>query len=450
MRITRPLAVLAATALVTGLSITPAQAASPYDGKPGRAGAAWLVGELTDGLVHNEQYDFDDVGLSIDVALGIHATGRRPHVVKTLANAVAHRVGSYTTFAPSVYAGPTAKAAVLAQSTGRNPRAFGGLDLIAQLEGLVSSAAPIAGRVEDAYDPADPFGGDFANVIGQAYAAQALALAGSGKASAVRNFLLEQQCAKGYFRQYFTTDKTRADQSCSGAPAAERGASVDATALAVVALQDVKGSAAKAAVKRAVAWLVDRQRADGALSDTGKKSGAYNTNSTGLAGWAIAIGGNAKQKAAVKKAAVWVRALQVPAKNPCSRKLGKDAGAIAYDASAYRKGQRNGIKATKSDQWRRASAQALPVLQWAPRAAGEFTAKAAGPARAGEGLTIRLTGVAAGQRVCVTEGQFAYEALPGRNPLTQVRFVLDARTGLRTFKVWLGDVRRDVTVRVTH
>ena len=65
----------------------------------------------------------------------------------------------------------------------------------------------------------------------------------------------QQQCDKGYFRQYFTADKTRADQSCQGAPRAERGASTDATALAVLALQDVKGSKAKAAVKKAVAWL---------------------------------------------------------------------------------------------------------------------------------------------------------------------------------------------------
>ena len=65
-------------------------------------------------------------------------------------------------------------------------------------------------------------------------------------------FLLAQQCDKGYFRQYFTADKTRTDQSCQGAPRAERGASTDATALAVLALQDVQGSKAKAAVKRAV------------------------------------------------------------------------------------------------------------------------------------------------------------------------------------------------------
>ena len=245
----RALSIVVATAaatLVTGMTSAPAGAASTYDPAPAKSGAAWLSDQVTDGLVHNEQYDFDDVGLSIDVALGLDAAGKKPTVVKAITKAVAKNVAFYTAFAPSVYAGPTAKAAVLALSQDKNPHAFGGVDLVAQLEARVATAAPITGRIEDAFDPTDEFGGDFANVIGQAYAAQALSLVGSAKATSATAFLLAQQCDKGYFRQYFTADKTRADQSCQGAPRAERGASTDATALAVLALQDVKGSKAKA------------------------------------------------------------------------------------------------------------------------------------------------------------------------------------------------------------
>ena len=250
MRI-RPLAALvAAAALIVpvGLVSAPTQAASTYDPKPTKSGAAWLSDQVTDGLVHNDQFDFDDVGLSIDVALGLDAAGKKPTVVKAITKAVGKNVAFYTAFAPSVYAGPTAKAAVLALSQDKDPHAFGGVDLVEQLEGRVATAAPITGRIEDAFDPNDEFGGDFANVIGQAYAAQALSLTGSAKASSATAFLLEQQCDDGYFRQYFTVDKTRSDQSCQGAPRAERGASTDATALAVLALQDVKGAKAKAAV----------------------------------------------------------------------------------------------------------------------------------------------------------------------------------------------------------
>ena len=285
----------AAATLVTGMTSAPAGAASTYDPAPAKSGAAWLSDQVTDGLVHNEQYDFDDVGLSIDVALGLDAAGKKPTVVKAITKAVAKNVAFYTAFAPSVYAGPTAKAAVLALSQDKNPRAFGGVDLVAQLEARVATTAPITGRIEDAFDPTDEFGGDFANVIGQAYAAQALSLVGSAKATSATAFLLAQQCDKGYFRQYFTADKTRTDQSCQGAPRAERGASTDATALAVLALQDVKGSKAKGAVKKAVEWLIYTPAAATVGSPTPGRLAPYNTNSTGLAGWALGEAGATKQ-----------------------------------------------------------------------------------------------------------------------------------------------------------
>ena len=448
-RISRSLALVAAAAVVagltTGLTSAPAHAAPTYDPAPVKAGAGWLAGQLTDGLVHNQQYDFDDVGLSIDVALGLDGAGKKPTVVKQITKAVAKNVASYTSFAPSVYAGATAKAAVLALSQDKDPRAFGGVDLVAQLESRVSAVAPITGRIEDAFDPADKFGGDFANVIGQTYAAQALSLAGSTKATSATAFLLLQQCDKGYFRQYFTTDKTRADQSCQGAPRAERGASTDATALAVLALQDVKGARAKRAVKKAVAWLEDTQLTDGAFGDTGKASAAGNTNSTGLAGWALGESGSVK---AAGLAAAAVRAQQVVA-NPCARRLAKQVGAVAYDFDTLTDGQGTGITKKTGDQWRRASAQALPVLRWAPRAEGALSVTAPRTVSTGEKWTIRLTGVAPGQRVCGTTAGASFEVWPKRKPVTRASVVFD-EAGVRTYAVWVGDQHRDVTVRVTR
>ena len=189
------LAALAAATLLAGLTSAPANAAS-YDPAPVADGAGWLSDQVTDGVVHNDQFDFDDVGLSIDVALGLDAAGKKPSVVKAITKAVAKNVGSYTAFPPSVYAGATAKAMFLALEQGKNPKSFGGVNLVAQLEDRVASAAPITGRVEDAYDPADPFGGDFANVIGQAYAAAGLSQAKSPKAASAASFLIQQQCAR--------------------------------------------------------------------------------------------------------------------------------------------------------------------------------------------------------------------------------------------------------------
>ncbi len=426
----------------------PAGAASPYDPKPVKAGAGWLSDQVTDGLVHNDQYDFDDVGLSIDVALGLDAAGKKPTVVKTITKAVAKNVASYTSFAPSVYAGPTAKAAVLALSQDKNPRAFGGVDLIKQLEDRVATAAPITGRIEDAYDPSDQFGGDFANVIGQSYAAQALSEAGSPEAGAVTAFLLQQQCDKGYFRQYFTADKTRPDQSCEGAPRAEGHASTDATALAVLALQDVKGKAAKVAVDNAVDWLVFHQQDSGGFSANGKHGLVnVNANSTGLAGWAFGVAGAATYAA---KAAVVVRGLQVEGATPCTGKLGKDAGAIAFDAGAYGAGLDEGHH--QEDQ-RPVAAGVRPGAAGPPVGA----ARRGQPRRHGSrpgagGVDVHHPASRARPRASTPASSSAASSpstCPGRHALTRLTLDAPSSPGVRTYAVWVGGVRRDVVVRVT-
>jgi hypothetical protein len=446
MRITRPLAMVAAVTAAVTMLTAPAVAASSYDPRPRAAGAEWLGNQLTKNLIHNEQYDFDDYGLSVDVALGLDAAGKKATLVNLITKAVAKNVDFYTTFGANVYAGATAKALVLAVELDKNPRSFGGTNLVTQLEGRVATAAPITGRIEDAYDPADEFGGDFANVIGQAYAAAGLSAVGSPKAASATAFLLQQQCSKGFFRLNFTADKTDADQSCDGAAKAERSPDTDATSIAVLALQHVKGAKAKAAVKKAVAWLEDRQLVNGSFGG-GTSTEAPNTNSTGLAGWALGVAG---ATGPAERAATWVRIFQVSAPNPCSGKLDDAVGAIAYDVDAYESGLTDGIRSKTSDQWRRASAQALPVLRWAPRAEGTFTATGPGTVTAGSTFAIRLTGVAPGQRACRVSGGTAVEYVPGKNALGKLTvYVPQNAAGTRTYAVWIGSRHRDVTVRVT-
>src|SRR5687768_16606689 len=96
MRTSRPLAALvaaaAATTLVAGL-VSPASAAT-YDAKPTAIGARWLDGQLTGGIVHNPNFGgFDDLGLTIDFALGLDGAKRKPATVQTIATALAPRVG---------------------------------------------------------------------------------------------------------------------------------------------------------------------------------------------------------------------------------------------------------------------------------------------------------------------------------------------------------------------
>ena len=392
-------------ALAVGLSVAittaigpPAQAAE--DRAPARAGTAWLSGELERGLLINEEFDFTDYGLSIDAALAF-AELAESRKVNRIAKAVAADVTSYTTGADfgtsDVYAGATAKAATLAIVADRDPARFGGVDLVAQLEGLVADSGRIADRSEF---------GDFANVVGQSYAAWALSSASSDRAEAAVAYLLAQQCVNGSFRLDFTADAAAANQGCQGAPASERAPDTDATAIATMALGQVTSTTrVRKAVKRSTRWLVGAQRANGGFGG-GTTTSRPNTNSTGLAGWALGelgFGGRAA------RAAAFVRRHQAVDVGRCATDLAKDAGAIGYDARAVRAAESRGITKTTSDQWRRASAQALPVLSAARAATGDLSAVGRATSKK---VVLGFSGVAPGEQVCVT-GPGAKEAVFG-------------------------------------
>lgn len=388
----------ALAALSAGLSVAltasfggPAHAVGAVEDRaPARAGAAWLSGELERGLLHNEEFDFADYGLSIDAAFALAEVGKRGKVAR-IAKAVAADVGSYTTgadFAPGdVYAGATAKAATLAIVADRDPASFGGLDLIAQLEGLVAPSGRIGDQSEF---------GDFANVVGQSYAAWALTAASSDRAKAVVSYLLDQQCKQGYFRLDFTADAAAADQTCSGARGAQRRPDTDATAIATLALREVPATKkVTKAINRSARWLAKTQRDNGGFGG-GTTTEKPNTNSAGLAGWALGDLGFDEQAA---QAAAFVRRHQAVSIGGCTDKLKRETGAIGYDARAVRKAASDGITDTTSDQWRRASTQALPVLTMAPAAKGRLSATGRTTAQQ---VRLAFGGVAPGEQVCVT------------------------------------------------
>jgi hypothetical protein len=275
--------------------------------------------------------------------------------------AVARHLADYTTGeaygdAGSHYAGATAKALWLAHLVGANPHRFGGTDLQQTLEGQVSAS----GRIHDTSQY-----GDYANVIGQSYAAAALSKAGSAKAGKATRFLLQQQCGRGFFRLNFS-DPSAADQSCAGAPASLRAPDTDVTALAVLMLRTVDHPrpAVRHAIADAVTWLKRNQAKDGSFGG-GTSTKASNSNSTGLAAWALGESGACR---AARRAATWVEGLQVTSKQS-GTKLRRQVGAIAYDRAGFRAGRTHGITAETQDQWRRASAQAAPGLAYLKAAA---------------------------------------------------------------------------------
>ena len=373
----------------TILAVTPVEAATP-DPWPASQAAAWLGGQLEDGLMHNPNFGgFDDYGLSIDAAFALAVAGGNASRVQSISDAIEANIGSYIGTGSELYSGSAAKSAVLAQVAAEDPTDFGGVDLIQKVESTVSSTSPIEGRLED-----QSAFGDFANTLGQSLAARALSTAGSGQAAAVTEYLLDQQCTSGYFRLNFSA-KSASDQSCAeGTDAPD----TDATAYAVLQLAS-QGSDpdVAAAIAQAKTWLAAQQRTDGSWGG-GTSTEGSNANSTGLAAWALGDTGDSEQ------AAQWLRAHQATDYDVCD-KLANQRGAIAYDDAGLAAGRSNGITPATQDQWRRASAQALPALAYVPQDTTPAAPVLTGPAgylKTGTRPVLTTSGVGTGDQLCLT------------------------------------------------
>ncbi|MEP9361713.1 prenyltransferase/squalene oxidase repeat-containing protein [Nocardioides sp. CN2-186] len=401
-RITRrAAAALAVPALaLTGLiaTSTPASAAAA-DPAPAAAGTAWLTAQLTDGLIHNDQYDFTDYGLSVDAGLAFAAVGDAD-AADTVSTALAANITSYTEpgFGTTLSAGGVAKAIVLAQAAGDDPTSYGGQDLVTQLESTVATAGANEGRIQDSFDPASA--SDYANVLGQAYAAQGLVEADSDSAAAVTDFLVDQQCDAGWFRLYFSKPGA-ATQTCDADP--ESIPDTDATAIALMALVSMHDDALVPVIDKAETWLLSTQKASGAWGG-GKSTKGPNANSTGLAGWALAeLGGD---DAAVANAAAWVRGHQLTNVANCVYFADADRGAIAYNTNAVDAAGATPIDAEKQDQFRRATTQALPVLQYAPVGDGDRNVLFAPDyVKAGSTVSVGVIGATPGEALCAMMGE---------------------------------------------
>jgi hypothetical protein len=388
----KKLLVAAVGALTLATVLVPPAAVA--DERPVAAGDSWLVRQLTDGVVHNDQYDVDDVGLTIDTALALAAIDAPAGQLAEIRDGLAGAVDGYVQFDEGTqtgyYAGSAAKALVAAQVLGADPSAFGGVDLVDATEDRVLAAPPVTGRIAD-----DSSYGDYANTIGQSFAARGLSDAGSADAEAVVDFLLQQQCTDGGFRQDLTADKAALEQGCAGTDTSD----VDATALSVLNLMEIDAPTpdVTTAITAATTWLAGLQATDGSFSGTG--TGAANSNSTGLAGWALGAHGD---DAAAAKAAIWVRRLQTVTVGRCRNELSGEQGAIALDRAALLEGASSGITVQARDQWRRTTTQALPVLRWAPGPSGARTVTGGTTAfvRAGTQRTVTATGMAPGDEVC--------------------------------------------------
>ena len=283
-------------AAVLGASLV--TTAVPAFAGPGSAGTAhrvdaatgWLARQMADGERLETEFGgvkYPDQGLTIDAifafAAARNAGDNSDRAVAWLAKPDVQ--GAYLGTDGESYAGAHAKLVVAARVKGKNPKSFGGTDLVAGLKAL---QAP-SGR----YSDRSQFG-DFSNAFTQSYALLALSEP-QGAA-----YLAGSQCPDGGFPVTFETSPCVSD--------------VDATAIVIQALRSQGRPTGKA-----LAWLHSKQQADGGFPSA---QGGSNANSTGLA--AQVVGGRS-----AAKARDYLKSLQV--------RDGPEAGAIAFDASGFNK-----------------------------------------------------------------------------------------------------------------
>jgi hypothetical protein len=383
-------------------------AAAGTDSTPSTIAAEWIAGELTNGLMVSKLGP--DFGLTIDTGMAVSTVAGQGATVTAINNALEPRIADYVgDGTKESYAGPLAKAAAFARTAKKNPTSYGGINLITRLEERTADvpadptkepqAAAFAGRIFDKSEF-----GNYANVVGQSYAARALTLAKSTEAGAARDFLLKQQCASGYFRVSF--DKANVpSQSCTEGVAGSE-ADPDTTSLAVINLIESgdKSPAVTAALAKAGTWLAARQRNSGAIRG-GAGTAQINTNSTALGGYALGL---LKNRDAALKAALWVRKNQPVDKYKCRTALTKDTGVVAYRKERATAAKTGGIPADARDEWRRSTAQAILGLQFAPASSDKLRIVAVRrEARAGDRVQFRVYGLAPSESACMqVKGDF--------------------------------------------
>jgi hypothetical protein len=406
-----------------------AKAGIQTDSTPSNVAADWITGELANGLmITNGKADF---GLTLDTGLALHSVPGHETGVAAINAAFEPRVDEYVgDGTKESYAGALGKAAAFARAAGENPIDYGGKNLVARLEERTADvpadpakepqAAAIAGRIFDKSES-----GNHANVVGQSYAVRELSLARSTEAAAARDFLLKQQCTSGYFRLSFD-NADLPNQSCTeGLSGSE--ADPDATALVMINLIESHDSspAVKTALDRAGAWLVDRQRNSGAIRSSGDNA-QINTNTTALGGYALGL---MRQSDAAQKAGLWVRKNQPVDKYKCRTALTKDTGAVAFRKDRSKAAKATGIPADGRDEWRRATAQGIVGLQFAPASQDTFRIESVRQqARAGERVQFRVYGIAPGESACMqVKGDF--RRVKGKTKGTRIVRKLQLPTG---------------------
>lgn len=339
----RALAIGAGLSLSAGI-VLPALAAGGVQSQALSSSAAnaitWLEKELAANGHHlvsgfedeNGQFQtFNDTGLTIDAVLAIAAAGRgADSEAKAASDDVVANLDAYVTGATpdAIAAGATAKAMLFAQVRDLDYNSLGGHDLEADLRETLSPTGRFRDKGFKDFQTNQPV--DYSNAFGQVFGVLALADTNDGVPAEAVEFLVDQQCDNGGFRV------TLGSAGCLD----DADADLDATALALVAVQALDFDDRDDVIADAVAYLKSEQASDGSF--------AANANSSGIAANALRSVGNTAE---ARKAADYIRSVQLDA--------GADAGAILYDKASFDDAKANGFTPAARTVTSRATAQGL-------------------------------------------------------------------------------------------
>ncbi len=382
------LAGLSALAVTSGLLLGSPASADPSPSSA--SGASWLQADLDKNGLFQYSFGGADAGLNIDAGFALLEAGDTESAaaqrVRLAPETDGYIAGDAFGDEGSTYANAVAKLLAFVVASGGDPTSYDGKNLVTRLEAQVGDGAD-GTTLGEIFDTSE-FGNN-TNILGQAFAAQGLSAVDSPAAAAVTDHLLAQQCADGHFPLAF---RTTASDSCNG------DANPDIAALVVVALRDqVEDPAVAGAIRKAAAFISSRQAADGSVGGT-PPTDAPNANTTGLSAWAL---GEACVLDDAYRAAAWTRALQVD-DQPAAPLA--DEGAIAYDPATLTRDEADGIQDNERDQYRRATAQATNGLAYDASAAPTLTVTGPGSdyVKGGSKVTLRVSGIAAGDAPCLT------------------------------------------------
>jgi hypothetical protein len=276
-----PARVLAVIVIATAvLAVAPAGAPA-LTGPNLVTGSAYLVApaNLIGGHYYESFPGYADFGLTIDGAFALAATGDQDPALKGIVAFLdsagkdpnGNTVNTWTGIGtPYASGGAIGDEVLLAQVTGYNPRDFGGHNLIAALDASVCARASTGANTSCAGAGNYTYG---SSVFDQALGIMAqLRASQTSEAAAPIRYLESLRNADGSFPSLIPDSH---DQD------------VDSTAMAVMALALVPGSAAAADVRSGIAWIAGKQESGGGFPGASGDS----VNSTGLAIQALTLDG---------------------------------------------------------------------------------------------------------------------------------------------------------------